>query len=157
MSTIRKLNMVLFVICVMSASMQVVVNAEEEKPKTEAKPPAKPPAEVKDLELSGVVTKMEVKEGKPPAYQLKQDNGILVVLPSKIGAEDAKLDQYVDKSVVVKGKGSTYEKKKANGENYTAIRLVKLVSVEVKPAAVEEKPAEKPAEKAEDKKEEGMK
>lgn len=154
MSTIRKLNLVLFVICVLSISLQVVVNAEDEKPKTEAKPPAKPAAEVKDLELSGVVVKMEMKDGKPPAYQLKQENGILVALPTKIGAEDAKLDQYLDKAVIVKGKGSTFDKKNAKGESYTAIRVYKLVSIEVKATAAEEKPAEKAEEKKE---EEGMK
>lgn len=157
MSIIRKLNLVLFVISAMSLSTLCVM-AEDEKPKSESKPPAKPPAEIKDLELSGVVVKMETKEGKPPAYQLKQENGILVVLPTKIGAEDAKLDQYLDKAILVKAKGATFVKKKASGEEYTAIRIAKLVSIEVK-AATEVKPAEeKPANEPEVKKEEeGMK
>lgn len=156
MSIVRKLNLVLFVISALSLS-SICVMSEDEKPKSESKPPAKQPAEIKDLELSGVVLKMETKEGKPPAYQLKQENGILIVLPTKIGAEDAKLDQYLDKAVLVKAKGATFVKKKASGEEYTAIRIAKLVSVEVK--AAEAKPAEeKPAGEPEVKKEEeGMK
>jgi len=150
MSVIRVLNLLLLVVSVMSISF-LSVNADEGKPKSETKP-AKEAPEIKDLELAGVVTKMETKEGKPPAYQLKQENGILVVLPTKIGADDAKLEQYLDKAVVVKAKGSTFVKKKANGEEYTAIRLAKLISIEAK-ATNEEKPGTEP----EKKEEEGMK
>lgn len=112
--------------------------AEGKKEKSE-----KPKPEIKDLELAGTLTSKETvhknkdgNEEKKAIFLLNTKEHGAVLVPSIIGKEDAKLDQYVNKTVSVKAKGYSETKKKENGEEYQAVKIKELVSVT--PVAAEE-------------------
>ena len=141
----------LLVSIIFAAMFSSVILAEdgvkkEVKPKEETKEKeSKPKPEHKDLVIEGVVIKKIVKEDSK--YYLKTSDMLLVKLPEKVGKNELNLDQYVDKQVIVKGKG-TVSSVQGNAKDVKIYKLDSLASIDLK-AAPEKKEEEK---KPEDKK-----
>ena len=155
----------LIMMCVSSVMFSSNLFADGDAPK-DAKPKEiiKPKQlVVTDLEVTGTVEKLEPGSGKPSVYAIRNAEKKLVQLQSKIAGKDIDLEQYVGKEVIAKGKGTSYLKTiEKTKETYTSIRLLELLSIELKPATSEktDKPADKKVEepkKEEPKKEEPAK
>lgn len=130
---------------------------KEEKPKEEKPKVERPKPEIKDLEYTGTIISQEIQvkkkdgpEEKRVMYSLKTKENLTIAVPNRIGKEDAKLEQYLNKTVLIKGKGITETRKKASGEEYVSTRLYQLISVtpveESKPAEANKPAEEKKAE-----------
>jgi hypothetical protein len=121
------------------------------KPKESPKPKPKP--EVKVVELTGKVEKMETEKGNQIVYHLKNLENKLVVLSNNVGDKEVDLEQFVGKEVIIKAKAEVTLKKSASGEEFKSVHLIQMHSIELKVAGAEkidnpvEIKSEKPTEK----------
>lgn len=112
---------------------------EDNKPKEEKSTSEKPKVEVKDIDIEGLVIKRELKNNKI-AYYIKTHDKFLVRIPEKIGDKDVNLEQYIDKNVLLKGKGEI-NIFQSNQKEVKSYKLHHALSIAVQNPSTSEKPA----------------
>ncbi len=116
--------------------MPVVVSLAQEEGKAKAGGEKRKGGELKELTLTGKVTKEEKKEGEKTrtVYTLTTADGVKVRLPTpkpaKEGEQAINLNDFVDQDVTVVGKGNESEK-----EGKKSIHLVTITKIEKAAAA----------------------
>jgi hypothetical protein len=102
----------LIMMCVSSVMFSSPIFADGDAPKdVKPKEIIKPKQlVVTEIEVSGTVEKIE-GSGQLPFYVVRNEEKKIVALPTKIGGKDIDLEQFVGKSVITKGKGTSYPKK----------------------------------------------
>lgn len=119
----------LFLVVLMIGVAGSLVQAEEAKPKQEQRGVAVEKPEPIELTVTGKLTKQENR------YLLTDNEGNKVLLPP-LKKDDAgnvvgvDYDKFVDKNVVVKGKGFVRARKTEDGKEIKRIIFVALLSIE---------------------------
>lgn len=116
-----------------------VKSKDDSKPKEEKSTSERPKAEIKDIEIEGVVIKRELKNNKI-AYYIKTQDKFLVRIPEKIGDKDENLEQFNDKNVLLKGKGEV-NIFQSNQKEVKSYKLHHALSLAIQNPSTTEKPA----------------
>lgn len=133
-----KNKILLLLTCILFYSFGLIADDEVKKdanPKEESKE-----KELVDVEVSGLVLKKESKGD--PVFYIQTSTNLLIKIPNKIGDKEIDLDKFKDKQVVAKGKG-TIKTISEKGGDVKKPKIMQLISLELKVAAVDKKPEEK--------------
>jgi len=105
--------------------------ATTKKPATQTPPAKESPPKVKDLELKGKITKsQDPSNDKPPTYLIDAKEYGSLVLPD---GKNVKLDEFVDKDVVVKAKVEVKEKSGSKSYKVKELESVKAADDKAAP------------------------